>query len=105
MSPNSPKTDEALQKAYQKLVDEIMGYFTSPMSWPLTNQDRVRFVRWVYSLAKEIDESEPYRRAKVMQAVEACRKHTESQKVADEDKADTVKILAAIKPKKRKKNE
>lgn len=63
---NPPKTDTELTEQMRELVLWIMAYFEEPANWPLTDAERVIFVRSVHFRAKKIRDSGPFLNAEVM---------------------------------------
>ncbi len=63
----TPKTDAELADALHALVNTIRSY-NDPSDWPLSDEQRIWFVRRVMGDVKTIAESEPFLRAEVVRA-------------------------------------
>lgn len=64
----APKNDKDLQAALLELVKQITDTFEIPEHWPMTEEERGNFLRRIYYHAHRIKNSEPYLRARLMEA-------------------------------------
>lgn len=67
---NSPKTDAELATTLRGLVIDLLSY-DSPSSWPLSDEERIWFVRRFVGEAKRIHDSKPFLRAQLGATLEA----------------------------------